>query len=213
MANLVDRIKELQSSVFDTMNDLIDWRATGQQPDTLFITCSDSRIDPNLITQTKPGELFVIRNAGNIVPKHSALSVTGEAATIEYAVSALGVKEIIVCGHSQCGAMGGLLNLDGLDALPTVKTWLETETATLRDVKVANPDAKDDDLVALTIQANVLAQLENLKTHPSVAKALADGNLKLTGWVYRFETGEVFKFNEETQMYTSVFGDAGDLLA
>ena len=213
MEKLLDGIKEFQENVFDSLKDLFDGLAQGQQPDTLLITCSDSRIDPNLITQTKPGELFVIRNAGNMIPPYSPSNATGEAATVEYAVSALGVKEIIVCGHSKCGAMGGLLDLDGLDSLPTVKSWLGNAASTLSTVRQKYPDASGDDLLAHTIQSNVLAQLDNLRTHPSVAAAVSTGKLKLTGWVYRFETGEVFKYDEETRLYTTVFGISGDLLA
>lgn len=213
MEKLLQGIKEFQENIFESLKDTFDTLAKGQQPETLFITCSDSRIDPNLVTQTKPGELFVIRNAGNMIPPYSPSCATGEAATVEYAVSALGVKEIIVCGHSQCGAMGGLLDLDHLDALPTVKSWLGNAASTLSTVKQKYPDATGDELLAHTIQSNVLAQLDNLRTHPSVAAAVATGNLKLTGWVYRFETGEVFRYNEETRLYSSVFGGEGSLLA
>ena len=123
MQKLIEGTRHFQHTIFDTQKALFEQLSQGQQPLALFITCSDSRIDPNLLTQTQPGELFVIRNAGNIVPTYGAAS-GGEAGTIEYAVAALKVKDIIVCGHSFCGAMNGLLHPETLGALPAVQDWL-----------------------------------------------------------------------------------------
>ena len=123
MQKLVAGIHHFQKAVFGSEPEFYARLAEGQTPETLFITCSDSRINPNLITQTRPGELFILRNAGNIVPPYGAAN-GGEGATIEYAVAALGVKDIIICGHSHCGAMKGLLEPDGLSELPAVRSWL-----------------------------------------------------------------------------------------
>lgn len=119
MQKLIQGLHHFQTNVFSSQRELFERLARGQSPDALFITCSDSRINPNLITHTEPGELFILRNAGNIIPPYGAAN-GGEGATVEYAVAALGVRDIIVCGHSHCGAMNGLLNLDSLGELPTL---------------------------------------------------------------------------------------------
>src|SRR6476660_5591747 len=133
MQKLIQGIHRFQERDFQPLQGLFEQLAHGQTPETLFITCSDSRIDPNLLTRSKPGELFILRNAGNIVPPHGAAS-GGEAATIELAVSALGVKDIIICGHSHCGAMQGLLQPDEVKALPAVSQWLTHAESTRRTV-------------------------------------------------------------------------------
>src|SRR5690349_55453 len=123
MERIIRGIHQFQNNVFSTQRELFERLASGQKPEALFITCSDSRINPNLVTQTKPGELFIMRNAGNIIPPYGAAN-GGEGATIEYAVAALGIKDIIVCGHTHCGAMNGLLNLNKLTKMPSVVSWL-----------------------------------------------------------------------------------------
>ncbi|MBT6158104.1 MAG: carbonic anhydrase [Planctomycetaceae bacterium] len=192
MKKLIEGIHQFQNDVFGSKQELFEGLANGQQPLALFITCSDSRICPNLLTQTEPGELFVIRNAGNIVPPYGSVE-GGEAATIEYAVSVLGVKDIIVCGHSQCGAMGGLLDQSQLGALPAVRSWLGHAEATHRIIEENYGDVTDSAArLTAAVEQNVLVQLEQLRTHPSVAAALDSGSLNLHGWVYKFETGQVF---------------------
>lgn len=204
MQKLVEGIHQFQSSIFSTQQKLFSRLVEGQHPLALFITCSDSRIDPSLITQTKPGELFIMRNAGNIVPAYGSLH-GGEAATIEYAVSALKIQDIIICGHSHCGAMTGLLHPEQLEEMPSVKAWLDHAAATRRIIKenyghIAAEEAR----LTTTVEENVLVQLENLRTHPSVAAAIARNQLKLHGWVYKFETGRVFAFDPESGQYTSL---------
>ena len=195
MEKLVKGIRQFREGIFSSKQSLFETLAGGQKPLALFITCSDSRIDPNLVTQTEPGELFVIRNAGNIVPTY-ATSAGGEQATIEYAVAVLGVKDIVICGHSHCGAMGGLLNQSQLENLPAVKSWLCHAETTHRIVQENYSHLSDaQERLAATVEENVLVQLENLRTHPSVASALARGDLNLHGWVYKFETGQVFGYN------------------
>ena len=169
----------------------------GQFPLALFITCSDSRIDPSRLTQTKPGELFIQRTAGNIIPSYGAIH-GGEAATIEYAVTALKVKDIVLCGHSHCGAMAGLLDPASVEKMPAVRAYLEHAEATRRIVEENYTHLTDPEKrLTLTVEENVLVQLESLRTHPSVAAAISRGQLKLHGWVYKFETGEVFAFNPD----------------
>ena len=194
MQKLVAGIHNFQQQVVQNEREFFARLAEGQSPETLFITCSDSRINPNLITQTRPGELFILRNAGNIVPAYGAAN-GGEGATIEYAVAALGVRDIIVCGHSHCGAMKGLLDLGSLDELPTVKSWLGHAESTRRVMRENYRHLEGQALVTATVQENVLAQLENLRTHPAVAARLARGDVQLHGWVYKIETGEVFSYD------------------
>jgi carbonic anhydrase len=194
MQKLIQGIHQFRTQDFRPLQGLFEKLAKGQNPETLFITCSDSRIDPNLLTHSKPGDLFILRNAGNIVPPHGAAN-GGEAATIEFAVSGLGVKDIIICGHSHCGAMKGLLKPEMVSSLPAVATWLSHAETTRRIVQENYGHLDGDRLVTATVEENVLVQLENLRTLPSVASRLVRGDLHLHGWVYKIETGEVFAFD------------------
>jgi carbonic anhydrase len=194
MQKLVRGIHHFQNNVFTSQRELFERLADGQQPQALFITCSDSRINPNLLTQTEPGELFILRNAGNIVPPYGAAN-GGEGATIEFAVAGLGIEDIIICGHSHCGAMKGLLDPQALRDLPAMSAWLSHAEATRRIMREKYRDCDGAELMAITVEANVLVQLENLRTHPAVATGLARGRLKLHGWVYRIETGEVLAYD------------------
>lgn len=191
---LIDGVRHFQSEVFGKHHDLFKDLAKGQSPETLFITCSDSRIDPNLITSTIPGELFVLRNAGNIVPPHGS-SNGGEEATIEYAVAVLGVKNIIICGHSDCGAMKGLLHPDDITEFPNVQKWLTHAEATWRIMAESHHSEEcAGSKLASTVEENVLVQLDNLRTIPAVSARLARGDLQLHGWVYVIETGEIYSY-------------------
>jgi carbonic anhydrase len=192
MKKLAQGVHKFQREVFGHHKALFATLADGQSPHTLFITCSDSRINPNLLTQTAPGDLFIIRNAGNIAP------IGGEAATIEYAIAALGVEHIVICGHSGCGAMKAVLDPQSTDDLPAVRQWLAHAETTRRIIKENYTDeSSPDELLSIAIQENVLAQLENLRTHPSVAARVAKGKVALHGWVYKIVTGEVFAYDTE----------------
>jgi carbonic anhydrase len=163
--------------------------AAGQRPQALFITCSDSRVVPALITGARPGELFELRTAGNIVPVFEPDRVSGEAATIEYAVEMLDIKNIIVCGHSHCGAVGALVNAEVLAAMPAVRRWLadtEPHDATRDGVTLGDGEA-----ITSAVQRHILVQLGRLRRHPSVAERLADGRLRLHAWFYEIDTGVV----------------------
>lgn len=174
--------------------------AGGQSPLALFITCSDSRVNPNLLTQTKPGELFVIRNAGNLVPPFGS-PVGGELATIEFAVGVLKVPHIIVCGHSHCGAMQAALNPESANALPLVKEWITLADTAQRLARQDGQSESADDLLWSTVQANVLAQLDHLRTIPAVATAMHQNTVQLHGWVYRIETGEVLAYQRADRRF------------
>ena len=202
MKKIVEGIRRFRSDDFQEHQDFFQSLAQGQSPRAIFITCADSRIDPNRLTQTKPGELFILRTAGNIVPPYGAVE-GGEAATIEYAIAALEIKNVIVCGHSFCGAMSGLLAPDKIETLPAVKAYLNHADATRRIMDENYSDVTDfDERLYRTVEENVLVQLDNLRTHPTVAAAIGRKQLDLHGWVYRFETGDVFSFDPDKHDFT-----------
>ncbi|MFF7901757.1 MULTISPECIES: carbonic anhydrase [unclassified Streptomyces] len=183
MRDLAQGVTRFQRDVHPAKADLFAHLAENHAPHTLFIGCSDARVVPELITTSEPGELFVVRTAGNLVPSH-APGPDAVAAAIEYAVAVLGVSDIVVCGHSGCGAMTALAEAHDLRGVPAVAEWLRHA-----DASRARTAARGD--VAALVRQNVLAQLANLATHPSVAGGLADGTLTLHGWVYDIATGGV----------------------
>lgn len=203
MQRLISGIHQFQTEDFRPLATLFQQLAERQSPETLFITCSDSRIDPNLLTRSRPGDLFILRNAGNIIPLAGA-APSGEVATIEYAVGALGVKDIIVCGHTHCGAMRGLLHPESLTELPAVAAWLEHAATTRRIVADHYAHLPEDRKLVAAVEENVLVQLEHLRTLPVVASRLRGGDLHLHGWVYKIETGEVFAYDLETQEFSAI---------
>ena len=189
-------ISRFQKHVYPKHQDLFEKLALGQRPEALFITCADSRIDPCLLTQTKPGELFICRVIGNIVPPYPD-AIGGVSATIEYAVGVLRVPEVIVCGHTDCGVMRGALNPEALEAYPNVTAWLRYAKVTIAK---GNPSAEF--LLGLT-EANVVAQLESLRSHPSVAARLEQGDLALHGWVYHIGSGTVTAYDEQSRKFAA----------
>jgi carbonic anhydrase len=180
--------RRFQEVVYPRRKSLYQRLATaGQRPHTLFITCADSRVDPELITQSEPGEIFVCRNIGNLVPPYGEM-LGGVSAIIEYAVTALRVSQVVVCGHADCGAMIGLLRPDKVAKLPAVANWLRHGEAALGSVRSRGLTEEHAVLDAL-IEVNVLLQLNHLRTHPSVAARLAKSALTLSGWVYDIGQG------------------------
>ncbi|MFI9306756.1 carbonic anhydrase [Streptomyces triculaminicus] len=184
MHDLTDGVARFQRHVHPAKAELFARLATTHRPTTLFIGCSDARVVPELITQSEPGELFVVRTAGNLVPAY-APGPDGIAASIEYAVAVLGVTDIVVCGHSACGAMTALAESHDLSTAPAIAGWLR-----FADASVARTAAEAPDVAAL-VRENVRAQLANLATHPSVARALAAGAVTVHGWVYDIASGAV----------------------
>lgn len=203
MRKLVSGVHQFQKSAFAERRELFERLANGQHPHSLFITCADSRIDPSLLTQADPGELFILRNAGNLVPPYGKENAA-EAAGIEYAISALNVEHIVICGHSHCGAMTALIDPKPLETMPAVAAWLEHAAATRRVILENYSDLSQNEAVNVAIQENVLVQLENLRTHPAVAARLAAGRLRLHAWVYKLETGEVFAFDPDAGQFKTV---------
>lgn len=169
--------------------------AKKQKPVALFITCSDSRIIPHMITRTEPGDLFQLRTAGNIVPPYGAV-MSGEGATVEYSIAVLGIRNIIVCGHSQCGAMQALIGNDNLDELPAVKSWFSHAEATRRIVRQKYSDLSPEERVVAATEENVLVQMNNLSTHPYVAARLATRELNVYGWYYDIASGTIMQYDQ-----------------
>jgi carbonic anhydrase len=203
MEKLVRGIHHFQSTTFGENRELFERLSHGQQPDTLLITCSDSRIAPDLLMQTQPGDIFVLRNAGNLIPPYGAAN-GGEGATIEYAVAALGVSHAIVMGHSSCGAMKGLLHPELLTDLPLVSEWLRHADATRRVVDECYPDLNGVDLLNAAIKENVLVQLDNMRTYPKVAALMAKGALTLHGWIYEIESGQILAYDPQLSHFVPI---------
>jgi carbonic anhydrase len=190
-------VSRFQKDVYPEHQELFEKLAMGQRPEALFITCADSRVDPCLLTQTKPGDLFICRVIGNVVPPYPD-ALGGVSATIEYAVGVLRVPEVIVCGHTDCGVMRGALNPEALEAFPNVTAWLR-----YANVEHREREPSPEFLLELT-EKNVVAQLKNLSSHPAVAGRLEQGDLALHGWVYHIGPGMVTVFDENTERFESL---------
>ncbi len=189
-------VVRFQRDVYPRKREFYEALSKGQTPEALFITCSDSRIELGTLTQAEPGDLFVVRNAGNIVPPHSN-STGATTAAIEFAVAALKVPHIVICGHTDCGAMKGALAPEKLDALPHVRDWLGYSRAAVEIVAAIGGELDEHDRMLMLLEQNVILQLQHLKTHPAVAVRMAMGELQLHGWVYDIRDGEVYAYDEK----------------
>jgi carbonic anhydrase len=209
MKRLLEGYARFRAEVFPKRAGLFRNLANHQKPSTLFITCADSRIVPDMILQSDPGDLFICRNAGNIVPSYGEVH-GGVSATIEYAVLALGVENIIVCGHSDCGAMKAVLRRKKHDNMPTVDSWLRNSSSAMQVLESQfnqhQYQSHHEMLRALT-RANVVAQVQHLRTHPSVAAGLSKGTLSLYGWVYEIHTGEIQNFESHQGRFVDLAAD------
>ncbi len=203
VTGLIQGLNAFHSDYFTTNRELFERLSNGQTPEVLFITCSDSRIDPCLITQSQPGELFVMRNVGNIIPSYGAAS-SAEAAGVEYAVAGVGVRDIIVCGHSHCGAMKGLLQVGNLsEQMPLVYDWLKRHGEATRRLVLDNyANVEPERLLKIAIEQNVLTQIENLETYPVIRSKLHSRQLNLHAWMYEIETGQVFAYDAGLRQFT-----------
>ena len=196
-------VVRFQNEVYPSKKDLFEKLSKGQEPEALFIACSDSRVETAMITQTDPGELFIVRNAGNIVPPHTS-HTGGVTASIEFSVAALNVPHIVICGHTECGAMKGAMNPEGLDALPHVKEWIGYSSAAVEIVKAKGAELSDEEKMTMLLEQNVILQLQHLKTHPKVAMRLAKGDIQLHGWLYDIKTGDVTAYDEKQDKFVPV---------
>ena len=194
LKHIVDGFLRFHHDVFPEQEELFKKLATAQKPRAMFITCADSRIVPELITQSSPGDLFVTRNVGNVVPPYGQMN-GGVSTAIEYAVLALGVHHIIICGHSDCGAMRAVLNPQSLEKMPTVKAWLRHAEVARTVVEDNCQCGSEHENMQVLTKENVIAQLHHLRTHPSVASRLAAGQLYIHGWIYDIETSEISAYD------------------
>lgn len=204
---LVRGVHHFQREIFEPEADFFRRLVHEQRPEVLFITCADSRLNPNLITQTSPGELFIVRNVGNLVPAWGVAS--GEAAAVEFAVQELGVTDIVVCGHTGCGAMKALLEPPPPGSLPALEGWMGHAAATREIIDRSYGHLHGDDLWRATIKENVLVQLERLRGHPVVERGLRSGRLHLHGWVYHLENGGVTSYDPATGQFQAFGAEPG----
>ncbi len=207
MQKLAKGLHSFQRGYFASHRQLFEQLATtGQHPETLFITCSDSRVVPNLIMNAPPGELFVIRNAGNLVPDPNLPG--GTAASLQYAVEVLEVENIIVCGHTKCGAVDAILNPKTAEGLPYVKRWIDqaADLRTLLDERYGH--LSGEARMAAAVQENVLAQVKRLHEYDFVQQRLDAGKLRVNAWVFKIATGQVFDFDPETSEFRPLVEEA-----
>jgi carbonic anhydrase len=202
MDEIIAGVRSFQTDIYPQNRQMFERLAAGQSPDALMITCSDSRVDPYLLTQARPGQLFELRNAGNLVPRYGG-PIGGVTATIEFAVVALRVPNIIICGHSGCGAMAGLLDSAQLRGMPRVADWLK-HADVVRESMAAAGHLDAPDALQRAVEANVIVQLDHLRSHPSVVDALVAGRITLHGWVYEIATGQVTRYDAERKEFVTL---------
>ena len=202
---LIDGYKCFLAVAFPARRDQFHLLADQQAPETLFITCSDSRVVPDLILQTQPGDLFITRNAGNVVPIGSN-DADGCTATIEYAVEVLKVKHAILCGHSDCGALKAALSPKDLEGLPKARRWLSHVEGAFSHRQPTNPADGESAELASLVRGNVVAQLLNLRAQPSVAHAVMEGRLTVHGWYYDILSGRIERYDEEMRRFLPLAG-------
>ena len=200
MKRLIEGHKRFLAEVFPARKSHFHLLAEGQAPEWLFITCADSRVLPDLILGTEPGDLFIARSIGNVVPITSQ-DVDGVTATIEYAVDVLHVKHVIVCGHSDCGAMKAALNKSGLENLPKARRWLQHVELAFAYRQPLNPADGDSAELTALIRGNVAAQLMNLHAQPPVVRAIGEGRLSVHGWYYDILTGRIEQYDEKLKKF------------
>lgn len=203
MRKLYKGIHKFQKSYFKKEEEFFKRLSNEQEPEVLFITCADSRVDPNLVTQSKPGELFIVRNVGNIIPPYDAIKDKNSvAAAIEFAVLMLKVTDIIVCGHSNCGAMEALYKDEReLTNMPHLKDWLKLAAPVRNIVLKYYPETSSETRQRITEEENVLCQLHNIQTYPFVQEALNTGVLHLHGWYYNIGTGSIYYYNSSEDVF------------
>ena len=207
MQDIYDRYRKFREELFPERRQLFRRSLKDKQsPDMLLITCSDSRIAPDLFLGAAPGDVFVVRNAGNIVPAYSETQGAGVAASVEYAVTVLKVKSLVICGHSDCGAMKAVMHPEKAAHLPAVSAWLRNSDTARAIVSDTKEGRTEEQLLDNLIQENVLAQLEHVQTHPSVMAAYQRGELNLYGWVYKIRTGEIFTYDGQGGRFVPLDG-------
>ena len=206
MRKLLEGLSLFQRVAYPRHRELFERLAKNQTPQAVFISCSDSRVVTNLLVQAEPGDLFIIRNAGNIIPPAGS-SYGGTTASLEYAIVALGIRDVILCGHSNCGAMRGVLHPETLDGMPAVRQWVSYADAARRAAVAAHPGASDDEMLERVVDFNVIAQVRNMMTFPFVSRLVEKGELQLHGWVYDIATGRVKGLDASGRRFVPLGGD------
>jgi len=199
MKRLLEGYAKFRSSVFPQAKDRFRLLADRQAPDALFITCADSRVVPDLILQTEPGDMFLCRAVGNIIPPYGTMA-GGVSSTVEYAVEVLHVRHVIVCGHSDCGAIKAMIDRTALERLPLTAKWLGFVESAWRHLDPATPNDPKSLHTGL-IHANIIAQYENLKTHPHIARGIQEKTLQVHGWYYDILTGAIEAWQETERKF------------
>jgi len=199
-------IHKFQGSYFKKEEEFFRRISGKQDPDVLFITCADSRVDPTLVTQSRPGDLFIVRNVGNIVTPYDAIrDKNSVAAALEFAVLVLKVADIIVCGHSNCGAMKVLFQDEKeFRNMPHLREWVDISKTVRNHVEQHYLDTSPELKQRIMEKENVLEQLKNLETYPFIAQALEQGEVYLHGWYYDIGTGEVLSFNPVSDRFEKI---------
>lgn len=204
MRDLLAGINDFQREGFRSQRTLMERLAVeGQRPQIALVTCSDSRVLPEMFTQAAPGDIFLVRNAGNIVPAHGGDS-PGEAASLEFAVEVLGVRDVVVCGHTHCGAIDAILHPEQLAGLPTLQRWLLSSQETGRIVRERYSHLEADELMRVATELHVLVQLEHLRALPFIARRLAEPDFAIHGWIYDIKTAEVRVFDVDAGEFRSL---------
>jgi carbonic anhydrase len=206
MDRLIEGHKRFLAEKFPARKSEFHLLAEMQAPEYLFITCSDSRIVPDLILSTGPGDLFISRCIGNVVPVENSSNLDGVSATIEYAVEVLKVRHIILCGHSDCGALKAALDRRNLEKLPKARRWLQHVEAAFAHRQPLDPADGESAELASLIRGNVIAQWMNLREQPAVAHALAEGRLAVHGWYYDILTGRIERYDEKLRRFLPLVG-------
>ncbi len=212
MQQLVQGVHHFQRIGFREREELFGRLKHGQKPEACLITCADSRIVPNLITNSEPGELFIVRNVGNLIPCYGT-SNNGEMAAFEYAIVELGIQDLIVCGHTGCGAMQALVSTPltpTISRTPLVSHWLHHADATLEIIREHYKHLEGSALANAAAEENVLVQLEHLRTLPSVASRISSGRVRLHGWMYKIDSGEVFYYESEIGQFVKFGATEGN---
>ncbi|MEU0164140.1 carbonic anhydrase [Streptomyces iakyrus] len=190
MQSLIEHARTFPAKIADQQQEEFARLARGQQPQALFISCSDSRVIPSMFTGARPGDIFELRTAGNIVPRYRAQAACGVAGTLEFAVQALQISDIVVCGHSHCGAVQGLMREQVVQHMPLVRRWLSWAGHHAHSDEPWQTQGLGEDPAEVT-QRHVLTQLDHLRSYPCIARRLSSGRLRLHAWYYTVETGEV----------------------
>ena len=203
LAKIATGVAKFQTEVYPAQRKFFKELKDHQEPIAMFFTCADSRIDTAMLLQTRPGEIFTERTPGNIVPRYSD-HVGGITASVEFAILALHVPLIIVCGHTDCGVVKALAETERANGMPALQSWMRHSSASQERLLREHPGVSGEEKLRLLTEYNVLTQLENLRTHPAVASRLSSGELQVQGWIYDIASGEVSVADAESGRFETL---------